>query len=107
MPGIKIVLVNFYTKHVKEIVCEFLLLFEEWGLDMFKYEEALKIAREFTSEFTQCTEMEDAFIFDNPDILGIGGYLPVVVLKKDGSFIPMTQYVLTHKSQKELRKFKI
>ena len=30
---------------------------------MVTYEEALKIAREFTSEFTQCTEMEDAFIF--------------------------------------------
>ena len=45
--------------------------------------------------------------FDNPDILCIGGYLPIVVMKKDGSFIPMTQYVLTHKSQKELRKFKI
>ena len=38
---------------------------------MVTYEEALKIAREFTSEFTQCTEMEDAFIFDNPDILCI------------------------------------
>ena len=37
--------------------------------------------------------MEDAFIFDNPDILCIGGYLPIVVLKEDGSFIPMTQYV--------------
>lgn len=74
---------------------------------MVTYEEALKIAREFTSEFTQYTEMEDAFIFDNPDILCIGGYLPIVVMKKDGSFIPMTQYVLTHKSQKELRKFKI
>ena len=47
------------------------------------------------------------YFFDNPDILCIGGYLPIVVMKKDGSFIPMTQYVLTHKSQKELRKFKI
>lgn len=74
---------------------------------MVTYEEALKIAREFTSEFTQCTEMEEAYIFDNPDILCIGGYLPIVVLKEDGSFIPMTQYVLTHKSKKELRKFKI
>ena len=74
---------------------------------MVTYEEALKIESDFTSEFTQCTEMEDAFFFDNPDILCIGGYLPIVVMKKDVSFIPMTQYVLTHKSKKELRKFKI
>ena len=44
---------------------------------------------------------------NSPDSNSIGGYLPIVVMKKDGSFIPMTQYVLTHKSQKELRKFKI
>lgn len=74
---------------------------------MVTNEEALKIASDFTSEFTQCTEMEDAFIFNNPDILCIGGYLPIVILKEDGSFIPITQYVLTHKSKKELRKFKI
>ena len=74
---------------------------------MVIYEEALKIASDFTSEFTHCTEMEDAFIFDNPDILCIGGYLPIVILKEDSSFIPITQYVLTHKSKKKLRKFKI
>lgn len=74
---------------------------------MLTYEEALKIASNFTLEFTQCTEMEDAFIFDNPDNLCIGGYLPVVVMKKDGSIVPMTYYVLTYKSKKELRKFKI
>ena len=28
---------------------------------MVTYEEALKIASDFTSEFTQCTEMEDVF----------------------------------------------
>lgn len=74
---------------------------------MVTYEEALKIASDFTSEVTRCTEMENAYIFDNPDIVCIGGYLPIVILKEDGSFIPMTQYVLTYKSKKELRKFKI
>ena len=68
---------------------------------MVTYEEALKIAREKTSGFTHCTEMEEAFILD------IGGNLPIVIMKKDGFATIMPEYITMCHGGKELRQFKI
>ncbi len=74
---------------------------------MITYEEALKIAREKTSGFTHCTEMEDAFIFGNLDSLDIGGNLPIVIMKTDGFATIMPEYITMCHGGKELRQFKI
>ena len=65
---------------------------------MITYEKALEIVREWKDNIDHCTEYDTAFVFSSSEdnnYIGGYGHAPEVILKKDGTRIPMVEFTNT------------
>jgi len=77
---------------------------------MVTYEQALEKARCLKSKINKCNEYEDAYVFvyDTEDSeVQYGGEGPCVIMKDDGTVLPMIRYALIGKADKIIKSFAV
>lgn len=76
-----------------------------------EYERAKEIAFTYGDSWSHCEEWTDAYIFSvKEDALSLGGgqYPPIVIIKRSGDAVGMTQYLCMESEADELiREFDI